>query len=108
MLRDTQELNDTSTCWTIVDNKTITNFVDVDTLETYTLVSNTWKKKLTQDNPPATVGTVECYTREQINALPSEWDFVAPIFHAMAIVSAILLFYFAYKLIIHPFFRIKL
>jgi len=45
------------------------------------------------------------YTQAQIVEIPSRYDVATPLFHAMAIVSILVIVYLAYKLIIYPWFR---
>lgn len=104
MYRDVSNLN-VGSCATIVDDKTIITFPD-NYVNTYKLVSDKYYLSAQTytgvTSYPA--GTV-CYTEQQINQLPSQWDFITPVFHFMAIISFMVILMIAYRLIIYPFFR---
>lgn len=106
MYRNHDELNPvTGSCWVLVDDKTILNYVN-GTKETYVLYSDTWMERQTETS--ALPGEVKCYSLDEIKELPSTYDFLDPFLQSMAILTALVIFYFAYRLILHPFFRIKL
>lgn len=97
-------------CDVIIDNQTIKEFNTIsEQVKTYKLVTN--KYYLYEDRPytePDDRQYLTCQDPSIINTLDSVYDFVVPMYHFMAIISALLLFYFAYKLIIYPFFRKKI
>jgi len=103
MYRDVSEVP-TVGCNVINVDKTIVNYPSSgDTY--YKLVSNKYyytKIDETITTPPT--GEV-CKTNEIISTLPSPYDFVVPIYHTIAIVSCLFIFYAAYRLIIYPFYR---
>lgn len=107
MFRDVSEIQD-APCITIIDDKTIQT-LNTGITTNYKLISNKYYKTTEQTTSSAIPGTATtCYTLEEIQSLPSPYDFITPIYHSVAIASAMLLFYFAYRLILYPFFRTKL
>lgn len=106
MKRDTTAIIQAD-CTTIVDDKTI-QVIDGTRIQTYKLVSNKYENTLNQPYTPVSGESRTCYTSEQINDIQSPYDFITPIYHTIAIISALTLFYFAYRLIIYPWFRTKI
>lgn len=102
MKRDTTDLP-SSDCNVIIDDKTVQVYVNNER-QTFKLVSDKYYKTETEANqtPPS---YVQCYTTMEMSQQPSQWDFITPIYHTLAIASAILIFYGAYRLILYPFFR---
>lgn len=106
MYRDVTEIPDTLNCVKIIDDKSLIVYTN-DSTTIYKLISNKYYATETFDpNTPKTEDV--CYTSAEIQNLPSTYDFIVPIYHIIAIISAIALFYFAYKLILYPFFRKKI
>jgi len=106
MYRDVTELPETVNCITIINDKALRVFTDSST-DTYQLISNKYYATDTfEPNTPRPQDV--CYTLQEIQTLPSTYDFIVPIYHTIAIVSAIAIFYIAYKLILYPFFRKKI
>lgn len=110
MYRDTTSivLPETDACAYIYDDKTIIlQNSSVDTEQTYALISD----KYTQISERSFTGdlTTEyiCLTDEQLTTIPSYYDFMTPVYHLMAIASAIIIFWFAWKLIVYPWYRKK-
>lgn len=88
---------------TLIDNETI----DVHTpteIVTYKLISNTYYESSRIENSNA-AHNFRCYTREEIEKLPSNFDYVTPIYETMAIGAILVILYSAYYLLIRPFFR---
>lgn len=106
MYRETGNLPDEQDCYFIIDDKTIMA-QDGGTSITFKLVSNQWYEQSTQPYTAPATGTQTCYTLEDISELPSQYDFIAPIYHTLALVSALFIFWVSYRLIIYPFFRNK-
>lgn len=104
MYRDTSNLTFYD-CTAIIDDQTIIIYDDT-TYFTYKLITDKYYLIRTDSGTPI-IGSVTCYTEAQIETLPSKYDFVDPIYHMMAIISALFIFYVAYKLLIYPFFRTK-
>lgn len=103
MYRDVTLLPSVVNCIKITDDKSLIVYTN-DSTSIYKLISNKYYATETYDaNTPAT--ETVCYTIEDAQTLPSNYDFIVPIFHTIAILSAILIFYGAYKLILYPFFR---
>lgn len=104
MQRDVSAITATN-CIAVVDDKTIISFTDLNT-QTYKLLSN--KYILIENNEVSTpADNLVCYTTSQIQNIPSPYDFMTPVYESTAILSAVLIFYFAYKLILYPFFRTR-
>jgi len=72
--------------------------------KTYKLINDKYLLTKTTSGDSVSLST-QNYTQTQIQDLPSRYDVASPIFHGMAIVSILLITYFAYKLIIYPWFR---
>lgn len=102
MKRDVSELS-AGECISIIDDKTL-HVYDSPTLHTYKLVSDKYYETTTETSAPAD-SSVTCYSIQQIQDLPSQYDFITPIYHLMAIISALAIIWFAYRLIIYPFYR---
>lgn len=106
MYKDVSQIPETLNCVKIIDNNSLIVYTNDDT-KIYKLVGN--KYYATESYEPNTPSTeTVCYTFEEIQNLPSTFDFITPIYHFMAIVSVILIVYGAYKLILYPFFRKKI
>lgn len=107
MYRDITNV-DAGTCAVIIDDNTLATFVP-NQYNLYKLISNKYYLSSidTSIDGGAPVDTV-CYTSAEINTLPSKFDFITPVYHLMAIISVVLIFYFAYKLILFPFWRKQL
>lgn len=76
----------------------------VDTLEEYDRLGNSWiRSRLQTGETPS--GTDICYTVEEAYNFSSPYDFIEPIYHTMAIGSAIIIFVLAVSLIVKPFVR---
>jgi len=114
MYRNAQEIEDwvgggASDCIYIVDDQTIQAHTPPDpgtdgNIYTFKLISDKYIfTSIQYDAPQPDVGN--CISIEQTKLIPSRYDFMTPIYHEMAILSAILIIYLAYKLIIYPFFR---
>jgi hypothetical protein len=91
-------------CAYIQDDKTIISY-NGDDFVTYKLISNKYYPTYTETTSNPFNTNIVCYTTQQLETLPSTYDFITPIYHGLAIVSAITLFYLAYSLVIYPFFR---
>jgi len=90
-------------CITIVDSNTLFTYSSSYN-ETYTLIGNKYyvTNSVTGTQTPS---NVICYTQEQISKLPSDYDFITPIYYGLGALSSLLLIYTAYRLILYPFFR---
>lgn len=105
MYRDVTELPITANCVKIIDDKTLAVYTNED-VGVYKLLSNKYYKTDTYDpNTPPTEAV--CYTTEDVSTIPSPFDFITPIYHVTAILSVWFIFYLAYRLIIHPWWRKK-
>lgn len=103
MYKDVSQLPETVNCIKIIDDKALIVYTSENT-QIFKLVGN--KFYATESYEPNTPSTeTVCYTIQDVQTLPSTFDFITPIYHFMAIVSAILIFYGAYRLILYPFFR---
>jgi len=104
MLRDVTSLTD-GDCIQIFDNQTIKVW-DSGDLRTYKLISDKYQLTETGDVSGGGIPTgVECVTIEEIQNIPSYFDFMTPVFHFMAIVSILVIVYLAFRLILRPFYR---
>lgn len=103
MYRDITEIPETVNCIKIIDDKSLIVYTN-DSTDIFKLIGNKYYASETfETNTPHTEDI--CYTIEDVQTLPSTFDFITPIYHLMAIVSVLLIFYGAYKLILYPFFR---
>lgn len=102
MYRDIKNIAQDATCYVIADDKTLVAYKNGSQL-TYVLASSTYylKQSITASVPSET----SCTTYEDVSNLPSPFDFMTPFLHTLAIVSGLAIFWFAYKLILYPFFR---
>ena len=97
--------------WCYGDNQTIFTYKDDGTgggvgyLGTWKLISN--KYKLIYQTTIAAPLPDTCINQEtiQITKIPSTYDFVVPFYEIAAIICALAIFGFAYKLIIYPWYR---
>lgn len=104
MYRDTSNLPATSICYHIVDDMTLEAWTATNTKKTYKLVADTYY--LTTTTTETVPASYSCYTDiAYVNMLKSRYDFLSPILHTMAIASFLAIVYFAYRLIIYPFYR---
>lgn len=103
MYRDVTEIPEVNNCIKVIDDKTIIVYTNENT-SLYKLLSYKYYKTESYEPNTPTTETV-CFTYAQVSTIPSPFDFVTPIYHLGAIASAGLLFYFAYKLILHPWWR---
>ncbi len=102
MYRDGTEITP-STCFVTFDNQTIASYSGFQVKE-YKYISNKYYLVSTRDYEGIN-SEYNCQTLQEIQTIPSQYDFITPVFHTMAIVSALFIFYAAYKLLIYPFFR---
>ena len=103
MYRDVTELPETVNCIKITDDKSLIVYTNDDT-SIYKLLTNMYYK--TESYEPNTPKTEDvCYTVQQVSTIPSPYDFVTPLYQVTAIVTVGFVFYFAYKLILHPWWR---
>lgn len=105
MFRDITQLPTDVNCIKIVDDKSLIVYTDTET-SIYKLVSNKYYSTETFPVNTPSSETV-CYSLQEISELPSIYDFITPVYHLSAILSAMLVFYLAYKLLIYPWFRKK-
>jgi len=107
MYRDITDIT-ANTCAVILDDKTIITF-NTNLVSTYKLLGNKYYLTVADNTHDGNYdGNTVCYTLQQLETIPSNFDFVTPVYHFMAIISAMAIFYFAYRLIIYPFFRKRL
>lgn len=105
MFRNVDEITNAD-CITIIDDKTIINFTDT-SADTYKLISNTYILSNTDSTSDKLNRNTDfvCYSLTDVSELSSPFDFITPVYHLMAIISALFIFWFAYRLILYPFFR---
>lgn len=46
-----------------------------------------------------------CQSANTLQNLQSNWDYIMPIYHTLAIVAIIMIIFLAYRLILYPFWR---
>jgi len=102
MYRDTSIITSTD-CAIITDDQTILSYNGT-TLNTYKLLSNKYYLSSSASTTAYSGGSY-CYSVSQLNTLPSRYDFITPVYHLMAIISVIFIFWAGYRLIIYPWFR---
>lgn len=90
-------------CNVLVDNQTIATYSGFQVNE-YKYISNKYYLFETRDYSGMPT-TLNCMTTEEIQHIPSQFDFITPVYHLMAIISVLFIFWFAYRLLIYPFFR---
>lgn len=97
---------DNATCVTYKDNVlTVYSTDGITPVATeYHRLGNTWLESSFISGQSAT-GTSKCYTVEEVLNFNSPYDFIDPIFHTMAIVSAFAIGFAAVVLILKPFLR---
>jgi len=104
VLRDVTSVED-GDCIQLFDNQTIKVW-DSGDLRTYKLISDKYHLIDTSDISGGGIPTnVECVTIEEIQAIPSYFDFMTPVYHLLAIVVCLAIPYLAFKLILRPFYR---
>lgn len=106
MNRDISQIADDLACYALPDNQTIVGYDGYQAF-TYHIFGNKYYLSTTDDYSGMPT-KLECYTYQEIESLPIQYDIITPFYHALAITSAILIFYIAYKLILYPFFRTRL
>lgn len=105
MFRDVTQLPEQSNCIKIVDDKALIVYSNEETA-IYKLISNKYyKTEVFDPNTPKTEDV--CYTVQEVQTLPSPFDFITPVYHLMAIGTFIFIAFFAYRLILHPWWRKK-
>jgi len=110
MYRDTSQITIPSdpSCIYIQDDKTIIlQNETLDQEQIYTLIGDKYMLTKQTEFTGAQNPDVLCLTTQQLSTLPSNYDFMAPVYHNMAILSVILILFAAYKFVIYPFFRIR-
>jgi hypothetical protein len=105
MKRDTSELPISADCYAVIDDKNLAIFIN-GKKDTYTLVSDKYIK-IRSETSTTTPTEITCLDYAQITDLPTSYDFITPIYHTIAIASAIVIFWGAYRLILRPWFRKK-
>jgi len=104
MLRDISNI-EFANCNAIIDDQTIIVYNSTNNYETkYKLINDKYYETSEVVYVSIPTGTT-CYTEFDISSLPSKYDFATPFYHLAAILSVLLLFYLAYKLILYPWFR---
>lgn len=102
MYRDITLVN-VGNCAQIFDDKTLITYTSQGRI-VYKLISDKYYP-IESFAPVQPATEVTCYSQTQIATLPSNYDFMSPIFQSLAIGSAVIIFYFAYKLFLYPWFR---
>jgi hypothetical protein len=102
MFRDVSNVSDQS-CNVLFDNQTLGVYSGTQ-VQTYKLISDKYYLLSTNDFSGFPTGD-NCLTNIEIQTLPSTYDFMTPVFHLMAILSVMVIFFAAYKIILYPFFR---
>ena len=104
MYRDVSEIR-TQGCNVLNASNQITNYYGRSRIQ-YTLIGNKYKmySQSSSSYDYDTSGYV-CYTNAQIKELQSDYDVWMPLYQAMAIGLAFFMFYMAYKIIIHKWWR---
>lgn len=104
MYRDVSEIRDTG-CNVLNASNQITNYSGKSRIQ-YTYIGNEYKEyaRSTSTYDYDTSGYV-CYSKDQIMQLQSDYDAFTPIYEVMALILGLGLFYTAYKIFIHPFWR---
>lgn len=90
-------------CNVLVDNQTIETYSGT-SVYTYKLVSDRYYLFETRDYSGFPT-TLNCLSTSEISHLPSNYDFMTPVFNLMAIISILFIVWAGYRLIIYPFFR---
>lgn len=103
MYRDVTEIPTTLNCVKIIDDKSLIVYTN-DSTDIYKLIGNKYYATETYD-PNTPQSETVCYTSEEIQTLPSPFDFITPVYYLMAMVSVLFIIWFAYRLILYPFFR---
>lgn len=93
----------TSNCWVINSQNQITSYQS-NTRTRYYLFGNKWFRSDESSSYGVPSG-YDCYTTQEIKDLPSPYDYLDPIYQFFIVFSVIAITYFAYKLIIYPFWR---
>jgi len=104
------------TCWYYIDDQTLGVYVDDGTLsgtgytDIWKLVSDKYRNTYYRGSDPSQPVSehAACQSVADIRTIPSRYDFLHPFLETMAIMSAVLIFGLAFRLIIYPFFRRKL
>lgn len=95
------------TCTYILDSETIQVYDSgASQVTKYKIIGNTFYPVETFQQSVSPSG-VACYSTTDIQQLPSKYDFIMPIFTVTSMIFFVLLVFFAYRLILHPFFRSK-
>lgn len=105
MYRDISNIKD-NICTAIIDDKTLLTYTGTDYV-TYRLMGNKYYSSYSDTANNAPNINTTCYTTQQLETLPSPYDFMTPIYHSMAITTALIIFFVAYRFIIYPFWRTK-
>jgi len=129
MFRDVSKITNLRTCTYITNDTTIVSTGDsvpTHSTDIFVLIGNRYELTTSDLNSTTTppTGTI-CLTPTTILSLQTNYspinttvttvdvstvnetvkDVAIPFYHSMAILSALLIFYFAYKLILYPWFR---
>lgn len=106
MYRDTSEIRDTG-CNVLNATDQITNYYGNSRIQ-YTLIGNKYKKySQTTSSYNYDTSSYVCYTKSDIEQLQSNYDYIMPVYETMAIGLSLVVIYYAYKIILHPWWRPK-
>lgn len=105
------QVNNVPFCYTIPSDKSINVYYTSPKQYqiTYILISNKYvyqSDTYTSSEPVIKPQNDACQPwTNTITQLPSNYDFIVPVYYSISIFSAIFIFFVAYRLILHPFWR---
>lgn len=107
LYRDVSDI-DQQSCSTLSSSGTITTYSS-NRRKIYEYIGNKYVLRSENDgNYSSTIANSICLSNQQLTTLQSDYDFITPVYHTIGIFSFLFIVFFAYRLLIYPFFRSKL
>lgn len=107
MHRDTTLVDPTADCYQVNNDQTLTAYHDTQIM-TYVTVSDKYILSTAKNYDGTKPQEVVCTPLVQVEALPSRYEFIEPIYQTTAIISALFIFWAAYRIMLRPWYRNKL
>lgn len=103
---DISDLQDNGSCYTIGTNAIYVYTNNNRTRTEYHIFNNKVTKYYTQNyNYNYDINGYHCYSYNDISNLPTQVDWIAPVYYCMAVCIALFLLYIPYKIFVYPWWR---
>lgn len=95
-------------CFIINSSSSITSY-NHNNIKVYNLYGNKFYKTRDYNSPYTSIPSdYRCFSLQEVKKLPSQYDYIEPIYQFMAMGSFVFIILFAYKLIVFPWWRKQL